>query len=269
MKQITVQGCEVAVCEDHEAASRAVVDGVHRAAEKALSRFGNFCLCLAGGRTPLRAEALLAQQARAIPWDRVDIFFTDEHVVLPGSPEHNATLARPHLEPLAAQGLKVHPIRTTTPEGRLLTLKESQAEARRYEREIRRGLGPQRKGFDLLILGLGGEDGHVASLLPEKAGFSNPAFTSRRYVEAIGYPPELYPGAGLRITLTPRAFSRSARVLLFATGDRKKAALREALLGPLDPRRNPGSLIRAVSNPPKVITDRAAAALLGLFHEGA
>jgi 6-phosphogluconolactonase len=254
MKRARIGNCEIFIYKTHDEAGRAVAEEIIHATERALTRSDSCCLCLAGGRTILTAEAALAQHPQAIHWGRVKFFFTDEHIVPSDSPENNFALARPHLEPLVARGLKVYPIRTTRG-SRLLTWAEAQAEARRYERTIKRSLGPQQI-FDLVILGLGA-DRHIASLLPEKEGFSNPAFASTRWVEAVHYPRELYPGVGLRITLTPRAFAQSAQVLLFVTGSQKREALQSALTGPQELNINPGSLIALLPNA-KVITDSAS-----------
>lgn len=254
-----IDGCQLEIYGDHEEASRAVVQEIIRISKESMEQFGNFCLNLSGGRTILRAEELLAKEySDRIEWARVHIFWGDEHIVGANSEENNFFLAWRHLRVLVEKGLlpkeNLHRIKTEEG-GRLFDLGRAEKEARRYEEAIKRVLG-SRKGFDLSLLGLGA-DCHTASLLPQRKGFKNPAFNSKRLVEAINYPDDLYPGARVRITLTPKMLRLSARTIMLVTGAKKRGALRRALAEGIEIYRKPGSIIRTLPNA-KVIADKAA-----------
>lgn len=180
----------------------------------------HFFLALSGGRTP---EPLLNRLTRpelraAAPWDRVEVFFTDERPVGPEHPDSNYGMARrAWLSGGAVPEGQIHRMRG---EARPLS-----AEARRYEELITATIpeGPTSfPAFDLIVLGLG-EDGHVASLFPGTA-----ALDETMRVVAANHVPKL----GLdRLTLTFPALNAAREIWMIACGANKSGAIAQALGG--------------------------------------
>ena len=241
-----VQGCRVQIYEDHAAACRAVAEEIARG----LAAREHYVLNIAGGSTILGVWDSLVKSE--LDLRRAEIFWGDEHITEPQSKQNNFALAWPYVRELIERGVllpqKVHRIPTWNPrEQRPFTYEEAQLAAQAYAAEIE-AAGEQ---FDLSIIGLG-SDFHTASLLP---GVPREVLESDRLVEAVAY------SSDLRITLTPKAFKRSDRVIMLLTGQKKAPALWEILTQEIDLQRRPGQLIRLLPNT-LIITDREAAALL-------
>ncbi|MFC2070724.1 6-phosphogluconolactonase, partial [Chloroflexota bacterium] len=191
-----------------------------------------------------------------IEWRNLHLFWGDEHA---GQSNINLAWEDGGLKTVYDDGLLLpenyHPIQLD----KTANLSKGRLVAEYYATEIHKTVG--QSGFDLSIIGLG-KDCHTMSLIPEKGDFVNFAFPSQNLVEAINYPPDLYPGIGLRVTMTPLCLSSlSRRNVMFVTGQDKSSALKEILSGDIDLHRKPGSLIQLLQDP-LIITDEAAASLL-------
>ena len=123
---------------------------------------GRFLVALSGGSTPRALhQALVAHYRDLIPWERVQVFWSDERCVPPDDKESNYRMAREtllELVPLPATNIHRMPGERT----------DYDAAAADYEAEIRQvfGLPPDvLPRFDLILLGMG-PDGHTASLFP-------------------------------------------------------------------------------------------------------
>ena len=79
--------------------------------------------------------------------------------------------------------------------------------------------------IDVILLGVG-EDGHIASLFPNKAALQE---CKRRVVHITGPKPPFE-----RLTITPQVIAKARSVLLLATGSAKAAVLCAALNNPND-----------------------------------
>ncbi len=156
------------------------------AASEAVSARGVFRTAFSGGRTPEAFFRCLAQseEGRALPWEKVHVFWVDERYVPPDSPASNYRLvAEALLSRVEIPESNIHRIPTEHPD-------PAQA-ARAYERTIREVFGRQdtlcvvRRAsceggprtrdewnhipqFDLILLGMG-QDAHTASLFPGAA----------------------------------------------------------------------------------------------------
>ena len=179
---------------------------------------GRFALALAGGETPRAAYELLgSRHQKALDWDRVEVYFTDERLVPPEDPRNNAGMVvGVWLSRVAIPRDHLHAIPT---------LGGSPAEcAARYERTLRDSLSAD-VTFDLAIMGIG-TDGHTASLFPGDGA----ALSEReRWVLAVQAPPGTEPRR--RITLTLPVLNRSRRVVFAAVGEAKRRRVGEALAG--------------------------------------
>jgi 6-phosphogluconolactonase len=189
---------ELVVANDAEdLATRAV-----RFIARQLELSPTFRFVLSGGSTPRSLYTLLGEH-RELPWGRVEMFMGDERFVPLDHPDSNFRMVR---ETLLAHGIQpkaIHPIPTDgTP----------QDAAERYETLLRSiSRNPL---FDLNLLGLG-EDGHIASLLPDQ-----PVLEVRDKLVAV-----VPKGRSeQRITLTYPALE-SSRITMFLVSGKAKAAM--------------------------------------------
>lgn len=209
---------------------------VAQSAQEAASPNGMFTIALSGGSTPavlyrtLAAPPFLDQ----VPWDRTQVFFSDERFVPPDSPDSNFHTAQ---ETLLS--------RVPVPERfvhRPATVDIDPAEsAAIYEEGIRRVLEvPEGRApaFDLILLGMG-DDGHTASLFP-----GTEALNEVNSLVVSNFVPRL---DMWRITFTYPLINAARRVMFLASGSNKAAMLAEVLGGADLPaarvQPNPGELV--------------------------
>ncbi len=194
----------------HALAEEAVVC-MRRIALQAVAARGRFTLALSGGRTPQDLYTLLAKGgAETLPYDRMEVFWSDERVVPPDHPESNYALAwRTWLSRVPLPTARIHRVPAEADPGEA---------AARYEATLRKVLGDPPR-LDLVLLGVG-RDGHTASLFP-----GHPALEDDRLVVAstAPVPPRR------RITFTLRVIRLASRVLVLASGGDKAQAVRRAL----------------------------------------
>jgi len=194
-------------------------------------------VALAGGSTPQRAYALLAE--READLRNATLWYSDDRAVGPDDERSNHRAAA---EALLDRLPEPHRPRLHRVEGEL----GAEAAADRYEALVRAELGDT-PVFDLVLLGLG-PDAHVASLFPGK-----PAVEEReRLVAAV-------PEAGMepfvpRVTFTLPLIGAARSVLLCVTGAGKAQAVARAF-GPEPDLASPAARIRPVV----VLLDEAAA----------
>ncbi|HEV8340199.1 MAG TPA: 6-phosphogluconolactonase [bacterium] len=213
-----------------------------RRAASAVSARGRFTLALSGGLTPDELyQALLARGPEALPYDQMELFWSDERAVPPSHPASNYRLAWERW--LARAPVRARAVHRIRGEARPL-----QREARRYARLLVRRLGvPPR--IDLILLGIG-LDGHTASLFPRSTALRSEALVD---VSLSPLPPRQ------RITMTLPLIRSARAVLLLAGGAAKAGPVARALLDPPSDV-GPASLVRGAG----VIwlLDAPAAALL-------
>jgi 6-phosphogluconolactonase len=197
------------------AAARVVVD----VAAAAVARSGRFVVALAGGETPRTLYGLLAGPYRdALPWDRVDVCFSDERCVPPDDAASNYRMARSTLldhVPLDAE--QVHRIA-----GEL----GAASAAADYDARLRRLFGHDVRAptFDIALLGVGA-DGHTASLFPGDAALEE----RERWAAAALAPAGTK--ARERVTLTLAVLNRARVVLFLCAGEDKREVLSRILSG--------------------------------------
>ncbi len=231
---------EIYICPTEEALHRAVVEDFRAAVEATLSAYEDFHAVLAGGRTPRGAYALLAQEGRDLPWERIHLYWSDERAVPPDHPDSNYRMVREALldfVPIPPEN--VHRIPGEQPPERA---------AEHYEAVLAHLPRP----FDWVLLGLG-SDGHTASLFPG----TEAVHETRRRAMAVYAPSQKQ----WRITLTPPVFNAAARVRFLVTGEAKAQAIRAVIAGPYQPDQWPAQIL----HPPQPIRwflDARAAFLL-------
>jgi 6-phosphogluconolactonase len=224
-----------------EAAAKRVLDTARRAVEK----YDNFIIVLAGGSTPRTLYERLTESPyrERLPWNKTFFVFGDERCVPPDDESSNYRMVH---EALLAP-LEI-------PEHRVFRLKgelDPGDAAKRYE--VRLGdlflLRPKRF-FDLALLGIG-TDGHTASLFPGTAALEE----RERWVVA-NHVPQL---DAWRLTLTLPALNSAKRVIFQATGETKARIIAEAFGGVEHDEPYPCELLGARFSRREVLIDYAAA----------
>jgi 6-phosphogluconolactonase len=241
----------IRVLADPDAVAHAAADLFVDIADEASRARGRVTVALAGGSTPRRLYALLADPAQPHrhrgPWAVCHFFWGDERHVPPDHPESNAGMALDAMiSRLPIPETQVHRIPAERP--------DAAAAAREYERVLREFFGDVPfPVFDLVLLGMGA-DGHTASLLPgTDAVREKTRWVAATWVEKF---------KSFRITLTAPAINRARHVIFMVAGSDKAAAVRDVLEGPPDAERLPAQLIRPTSGSLTWLLDRAAAAAL-------
>ncbi|HLJ69487.1 MAG TPA: 6-phosphogluconolactonase [Chloroflexota bacterium] len=154
---------DIRVFPSSDALSDAAAAFFAETAAQAVDSHGVFRVALSGGSTPKGMYELLASSdfEATVPWERTQVFFSDERFVPPDSSESNYHLAESTLlSHVPVRDRFVHRVAT---EG----LPPEEA-ASLYEQGIRRvfeSADDEIPRFDLILLGLG-PDGHTASLFP-------------------------------------------------------------------------------------------------------
>lgn len=221
------------------------------AATEAIAARGLFRLLLAGGSTPRKLYARLAQ-ADAIEWPRWELWLGDERNVPPDHAESNFRMVRESLlEPLAQQGRVPARVRRWQTEAGALPAAELYAHAL----AALSSSPAQPPTFDLVLLGMGA-DGHTAGLFPGTA-----ALDERERLTVAYFVPQLH---ATRLTVTYTVLNAARATFFLVTGSEKAHALREVLRGPYDPVRLPIQAARPSSGPSIFIVDAAAAVDLEL-----
>lgn len=199
-----------------------------------------FSVALAGGSTPKRMYALLADAP--VNWSRVHVYWGDERCVPPTDSASNYRMTREALlDHVPIPSDNVHRMR-----GEI----DPATAAAEYEQRLRSTLDVR---FDLVLLGLG-SDGHTASLFPHAATLQE----SDRWVVA-DYAAVV---SMWRITLTPVAINTAARVWFLVAGEEKADVLRRIVHGPRLPHELPAQLIAPPAGELRWLVDAAAASRL-------
>lgn len=177
--------------------------GIERVAAEAIAKTGKFSIVLAGGSTP-RA---IYQRFRLIhtDWNAWHVYFGDERCLPLDHPERNSVMAdQVWLEHVAIPAAQIY---------RIPAQLGAEAAASLYSTELE-GAGD----FDLVLLGLG-QDGHTASLFPEKEWGQDCTQPAVLAVHGAPKPPHD------RVSLSAWRLSRAARVWFLVTGQDKGGAV--------------------------------------------
>lgn len=207
-------------------------------------------VAISGGSTPEAMFEMLGDPAqpfsRALPWDKLHLFWVDERCVGPADPESNYGMTKAFLlDKVPLPVANVHRM-----EGEL----DPEEAASRYESEIRNAFrleGAETPTFDLILLGLG-PDGHTASLFACTEGLDEMA----RIVIANHVPQK----DTWRLTLTWPVIVQGRKVAFLIEGASKAAVVRTVFTGAYDPETYPAQLIRPASGKLTLMLDQAAAA---------
>lgn len=181
---------------------------------------GMFTVALSGGNTPRALYELLAdpEHRDKVPWDRTQVFFSDERFVPPDSSESNFHAAQESLlSKVDIPERFVHRVATVDV--------EPGESAALYDEGIRRvfhadpGVAPS---FDLILLGLG-TDGHTASLFPDTTALGDD--TDLVAANAV---PKLNT---TRITFTYPLINAARTIMFLVAGEDKADAVSRVMAG--------------------------------------
>jgi 6-phosphogluconolactonase len=176
-------------------------------------------VAVSGGRiarTFFCAVTELAKTSR-VPLQNVDFFWADERCVPPGDPDSNYLLAKENLlQPLAIAADKIHRLKGELPP--IAAVAEANTTIQRFAPKNSAGVPV----LDLIFLGLG-EDGHIASLMPNAPASAVNSQAPYLRIENSPKPPPN------RISLSYAVIATAKNVWLLATGAGKEEALRQSL----------------------------------------
>ncbi|MEM8727325.1 MAG: 6-phosphogluconolactonase [Chlamydiota bacterium] len=232
---------DVASPGDRKATVAFAVEHLINCGKEAIKSHRFFAVAVSGGSTPkvIFEKLSSTDNAGALDWSRVLLFWGDERAVPPTDPESNFRLAMD-------AGLKTLPI----PQEHIFRMDTEGnigANARSYEEKIKRALGP--RPFDLIMLGMG-SDGHTASLFPG----TNALDEKTALVVANEVPQK----KTRRMTLTYPCINRAKNIVLYVIGKSKASIVKKVFLEqPVPP--YPVSLIGSPSNKALWVLDLEAA----------
>ncbi len=211
---------EIVTLPDPTALARAAAERFAGLAGESASNGRVFRVALSGGSTPKALYQILAAPPflDTIPWDKVELFFSDERFVPPESQESNFHTAQVGLlnnVPIPQDAIHRVPTVDVTP----------QQAAQEYEDEIRRVFGASGGDtpvFDLIFLGLG-PDGHTASLFP-----GTEALAERDRLVVPNYVPRM---DSWRITFSYGLINAGAIVMFLVQGANKAQRVAQVMAG--------------------------------------
>jgi 6-phosphogluconolactonase len=235
----------VFVFDTPEQVARAAAERFVAYSIASIREHGLFAVALAGGSTPRRAYELLATDEfrNRVDWSLVFLFFGDERMVPPDSPESNYRMVNEALiSRVAIPAASVHGLIGETSPAQT---------AGSYEAELKSFFGMvELPHFDLVWLGIG-EDGHTASLFPGSDALKE----ETRWVVDTRNPQT----GQTRITLTVPVLNHAARVTFMVTGKEKAATLARVLHNDAEEEELPAQKVRPVNGVLEWLVDRAAA----------
>lgn len=194
---------ELQVLPDADAVAARGAELIAERAQSTVSARGRFAFAASGGDTPWAMYGQL--EDHQLPWEKAEIFQTDERVAPAGSQERNLTHLIAALS-IGAQG-SLRPMPVDDP--------DLERAASRYEDKLPGAL-------DLIHLGLG-PDGHTASLVPADAVLDvEDRLVATTTAEYQGF---------RRMTLTYPTLNAARELLWIVTGEGKRASLAKLLEG--------------------------------------
>lgn len=179
-----------------------VRDEIMSAAQEAIKKSGQFHIVFAGGSTPGQVYALLANEA--CDWRHWQIYLGDERCLPDSDSERNSQMVKKSLlDHISIPEENIHFIPAE---------QGAEAAAMLYAEEIEHILA-----FDLVMLGMG-EDGHTASLFPDHV------HDLEERVHAVYDAPK---APSDRVSLSAAVLSNNRQLIIMATGESKRTAIKQ------------------------------------------
>ncbi|MCJ2543161.1 6-phosphogluconolactonase [Thermostichus vulcanus] len=209
-----MQGFQLEIFPEGSAFIQRAIQIWQQLAATAIQERGRFMVALAGGSTPKKLYAALAE-TDGIPWQNIWLIWGDERYVPPDHPDSNYRMVRQALlERVGIPAEQVLPMPTQAG--------DPAQDASQYEAQLKQVFRQESSGdwpqLDLVLLGIG-EDGHTASLFPGTEALQ----VQDRWVtvgQKDGEP---------RLTLTYPVLNQATQVVFLVTGANKAPILKEVL----------------------------------------
>ncbi|HKP45995.1 MAG TPA: 6-phosphogluconolactonase [Pyrinomonadaceae bacterium] len=236
----------VRIFETSEQLAAAAAEHFVESSLASIQDHNSFGVALAGGTTPRESYKLLATDRFQIrlDWSKIHLFFGDERMVAPDSPQSNYRMVHDALiSRVPIPRANVHRIEGEA--GAEESVEHYQAALRSYFGDV---AWPR---FDLVWLGMG-DDGHTASLFP---GDSHANESSAWVVSTLS--PDNQP----RVSLTLPVINHAARIDFLVSGKGKAERLAQ-VLGDASDKKLPAQKVAPVNGTLQWLVDRDAAALL-------
>ena len=183
--------------------------------ERAIKERGTCSLAISGGKTPLPLFMLLGSKewCNKFPWEKISIYWVDEHCVPIDSEYNNYTIAK-KLFLTNVSATRFYRIRGELPPQEAMTL---YTELLKNHFSLQEGELPR---FDVILLGVG-ITGYVASIYPDSPALvEEDALLSEVYVEEEEH---------ARITMTMPVINAARCVIFMVSGKQKAPVLAKAL----------------------------------------
>jgi 6-phosphogluconolactonase len=201
------------IYENAESTARAVAELIKETARAKEAESKKLNIAVSGGSTPRQLFTLLGEDYKeTIPWKIIRFFWVDERCVEPTHPDSNFGMTY--------DALLQHPF---VPAANIFRMKGEdipENEAERYRKLLWKEL-PAKDGFpvfDLILLGMG-DDGHTASIFPDK-----PEMLTSDFSVSVGIHPV---SKQKRITLTGKTINNAEKVVFLVTGSSKAALIKQ------------------------------------------
>ena len=214
---------------------------------KTLEIRDSFFVAFSGGNTPKRFFELLgtSPESKALPWDKIHLFWVDERYVPPTSTQNNYKMAvDTFLNKVDIPKDNIHRIPTE--------FDDIDIAAQKYEETIKAVFKleeNQKPAFDLIMLGMG-SDGHTASLFPD----SYKSIDMNKLACAVHQNNDKLN----RITLTSSVLCNSNNIIVMVQGKEKAEVLKEVFANNSDDIRYPIQILWPVLEKVTWLIDKEA-----------
>ncbi len=211
-------------------------------------RKNNVNIALSGGSTPeLFFKVLAKNYHNQINWNLVNFYWADERCVPPDDKESNYGMTKKFL-------LDYIPI---PPENihRIMGENEPYKEAERYSDDIKKNLRYENgfPVFDIILLGIG-EDGHTASIFPDRMDLIN-----SKNICAVSVHPVTQQK---RVTMTGRVINNAKYIAFLVSGESKTKVLFQIINHTGNSEKYPASKISPVNGEMVWYLDKDVAVLI-------
>ncbi|MCJ8169221.1 6-phosphogluconolactonase [Atopomonas sediminilitoris] len=201
-------GVQAHALADASVQAQVLAQRVAAALAQAVAEYGDACLLVSGGRSPV--AFFHALRAAPLDWAKVRVSLVDERWVPESDPNSNAALVKSHLLQGAAAAAQFEPLYLGVSQRA-----DAQAVTERWQ---------SRRAPDVVVLGMGG-DAHTASLFPRAEGLAQGLAEDG----PLCLPMQASAAPTARVSCTAALLRRAPVQLLAIAGQEKLQALREAL----------------------------------------